>query len=490
MTAFATTALLLTIFGTLLIAGATLSRTLERAGIPVALLFLVLGMLAGEDGLLGIPYEDYRFSFIAGTIALVLIVFDGGFNTSYKAIKSGRWPALMLATLGVLLTAGLVAGFARLIGLTWSEAILLGAVVSSTDAATVFAVMRGSGLSLSKRVGTTLELESGLNDAVAVVLTITATAAVKSGEAPSIAIAWGVPLQLVVGLLSGMALGYLGRILLNRVRLSTGGLFAVLTLGLALFSFGIATSLGGSGFLAVFVTAAVLGNGKIPYHSGLRRIHDAVAWLSQVSMFLMLGFLVFPTRVLSVAFEGLLLAAFLAIVARPLAVLVCLAPFRYPWREIGYIGWVGLRGAVPIILATYPVLVGVGSAERVFDIVFFLVVVNALLPGATIRLVTRKLGLEDAVVRRPAATLEISSIGPVQGELLAFYVEPSVLAAGMAIRDLGLPENTSIALLVRGEEVVPARGSTVLQAGDMAYVTCSIEERPLLGLLLGKPEEI
>lgn len=490
MTAFTTTALLLTIFGMLLVAGATLSRTLERAGIPVALLFLVLGMLAGEEGLLGIPFENYGFSFVAGTIALVMIVFDGGFNTSFAAIKSAWRPALVLATLGVLVTAALTAGCARLAGLTWGEAVLLGAVVSSTDAATVFAVMRGSGLALTKRVGTTLELESGLNDAVAVLLTVAATAALATGELPGPMVLAEIPIQLLVGTLVGVALGHFGRYLLVRVRLSTGGLFAVLTLGLALFSFGIATSLGGSGFLAVFVTAAWLGGGRIPYRSGLRRIHDAIAWLGQVSMFLMLGFLVFPSRLLEVVGPGLVIALFLTFVARPVSVFLCLAPFRFPKREIGYIGWVGLRGAVPIILATYPVLAGIPSAGRVFDIVFFLVVVNALLPGATVRLVTRRLGLEAAGTKGPAATLEISSIGPVNGELLAFHVDRAVLASNVAIRDLGLPPETSIALVVRGQDIVPARGSTVLQPGDVAYVSCATEERPLLGLLLGRPEEI
>lgn len=490
MSEFTTTALLLAIFGTLLVASAALSRGLERAGIPVALLFLVLGMLAGDEGIGGIAFEDYRFSFVVGTIALVLIVFDGGFNTTYASIREGLRPALLLATVGVLLTAGLTALFARAIGLSWTEAILLGAVVSSTDAATVFAVMRGSRLALQRRVGITLELESGLNDAVAVLLTVGATQAVASGEWPRPAVLWGVPWQLIVGSLAGLALGHLGRWLLNRLRISTGGLYAVVTLGLALFSFGIATVVGGSGFLAVFAAAAVLGNGRIPYHSGLRRIHDAVAWLSQVSMFLMLGFLVFPSRILSVALPGVLLALFLACVARPVAVAVCLLPFRYPAREVGYIGWVGLRGAVPIILATYPVLSGVAEAARVFDIVFFLVVVNSLVPGATIRKVTKWLKLDAPPVVVPRATLEITSMGPIEGDLLSFHVHSSVLACDMAVRDLGLPEGASIALIVRGAQLVAARGSTVLRAGDQVHLLCRHDDRALVTLLFGRPEPV
>lgn len=297
-------------------------------------------------------------------------------------------------------------------------------------------------------------------------------------------------MQLVVGSLAGLLVGRLGRWLLNRVRISTGGLYAVVTLGLALFSFGIATVVGGSGFIAVFATAAVLGNGRIPYQSGLRRIHDAVAWLCQVSMFLMLGFLVFPSRILSVAVPGILLALFLAFVARPIAVATCLLPFRYPAKEVGYIGWVGLRGAVPVILASYPVLSGVAEAARVFDIVFFVVVVNSIVPGATIRVVTKWFGLNVAPAVVPHATLEITSMGPIEGDLLSFHVHPSVLACDGAIRDLELPEGASIALIVRGPQLLAARGSTVLRSGDQVYVFCQHEDRAMVALLLGRPEDV
>ena len=490
MSEFSTTALLLTIFGLLLVASAALSRGLERAGIPVALLFLALGMLAGEEGLGGIPFEDYRFSFVMGTIALVLIVFDGGFNTSFASIRQGLRPALLLATFGVLVTAALAALCARAIGLSWNEAVLLGAVVSSTDAATVFAVLRGGRLGLAPRVATTLELESGLNDAVAVLLTVGATHAIGTGEMPGVGVVWGVPLQLAIGGLVGAGLGYGGRWLLQNVRISTGGLYPVVTLGLALLSFGAATVIGGSGFLAVYVTAVVLGSGRIPYHAGLRRVHDAVAWLSQVAMFLMLGFLVFPSRLLSVAGPGLLLALLLALVARPLAVALCLLPFRYPAREVACIGWVGLRGAVPIILATYPVLSGVAQADRVFDIVFFVVVVNALVPGATIRWVTRWLKLDAPPQAVPHATLEITSTALFDGDLLSFCVDASVVVCDTPIRDVPFPEGASIALVVRGQELVAARGSTVLRAGDQVYVFCRPGDERIISLLFGRPENV
>ncbi|HKX45416.1 MAG TPA: cation:proton antiporter, partial [Planctomycetota bacterium] len=292
-----------------------------------------------------------------------------------------------------------------------------------------------------------------------------------------------------VGAVAGVGLGYFGRWLLVRVRLTASGLYAVVTLGLALLTFGLATVIGGSGFVAVFAAAVVLGTGRIPYHAGLRRIHDALAWLCQVAMFLMLGFLVFPSRVLSVLVPGLVLALFLTCVARPIAVALCLAPFRYPWREVAFVGWVGLRGAVPIILATYPVLSGVPEAARVFDIVFCLVVVNALIPGATLRRVTRWARLEAPPAPQTHATLEITSMGRIEGDLLCFHVEPALMICDAAIRELPMPDRASIALVVRGRELVAARGDTVLLAGDQVYVFCRHEDLPVVTLLFGRPEE-
>jgi len=490
MTAFATSALLLALFGILLVASAGLARGLDRLGVPAGLLFLALGMLAGSEAIGGIAFADYQFAFVAGTIALIFIVFDGGFNTAYASIRAGLWPALALATVGVLGTAALVAVFGRWIGLEWGEAILLGAVVSSTDAATVLAVMRGSRLALQRRVATVLELESGLNDAVAVLLTIAATEAVRAGAPPEAGALVGVPVQLVIGGVLGALFGRSGRWLLTHVRVSTGGLYVVITLGLALLSFGITTLAGGSGFLAVFATAAVLGNGRVPYFASLRRIHDAVAWLAQVSMFLMLGLLVFPSRAWDAAPTGVLVGLFLAFVARPAAALLCLAPFRFPLRETGYIGWVGLRGAVPIVLASYPVIAGVEGAERIFDVVFVVVIVNTFVPGATIRWVTSRIGLGVPPTVTPHATLELTSTAAIESDLMSFFIDETLMTCDVALKDLGLPEGAAIALIVRGTELVAARGSTVLRPGDHVYVFSRPEDRAVVTLLFGRPEDV
>jgi cell volume regulation protein A len=329
------TALLLATCGLLLAISVLFSRASQRFGIPIALLFLGVGMLAGSEGIGGIEFDDYHFAFRIGTLALALILFDGGLNTPLSALRRAAAPAGVLATLGVAGTAVLVAVCARALGLGWQEAMLLGAVVSSTDAAAVFAVLRGSGLQLKRRLGVTLEVESGINDPVAVILTTVLT---QNLLTPGSAAGWRIPAEivvhLVVGGVVGAAIGYAGRYILSRITLHTGGLYPVLTLSLGLVAFGLATLLHGSGFLAVYLAGLLLGNGPLPYRTGLLRVHDALAWLSQVGMFLVLGLLVYPSRLVEVAVEGLAIALLLALAVRPLIVALCLLPFRYPRREM------------------------------------------------------------------------------------------------------------------------------------------------------------
>jgi cell volume regulation protein A len=485
----AATALLLTTAGVLLGASVLFSRASQRIGVPIALLFLVIGMLAGSEGIGGIEFEDYGFAFRVGALALALILFDGGLNTPLGALRRSWAPAGLLATVGVGLTAGLVAVMGNVAGLAWGQALVLGAVVSSTDAASVFAVLRGSGLQLKRRVGTTLELESGLNDPVAVILTIALTTnLLHPGQIGPWDMLGRILLELGVGGAIGLAVGMGGRQLLARYPLHTGGLYPALTLAFALLSFGVASLLHGSGFLAVYLAGMILGNGPLPYRSGLMRVHDALAWLAQIGMFLILGLLVFPSGLFEVAGSGLAIALLLAFVGRPLVVALCLVPFRYPWRETAYIGWVGLRGAVPIVLATYPVLVGAPGADRIFHLVFFIVVVNALVPGGTVAAVTRRLGLQTPGPPAPQAVLAIESRLPLEGELMSFYVSEALVVAGVALADLDFPEGASVMLIVRGNRLVPPKGSTVLEPGDHVYVVARPEDRGLMQLMFGQPE--
>jgi cell volume regulation protein A len=483
------TALLLTTIGVLLSLSVIFSRALGRVSVPAALIFLGLGMLAGSEGIGGIAFDDYGVALRLGTVALVLILFDGGLNTPLSAVRSTARPAGLLATVGVAATAGLVGALAHLFGFAWPQALLLGAIVSSTDAASVFAVLRGSGLQLKKRVGATLEVESGLNDPMAVLLTSALIAhQVTPGRGDLARLPLELLFQLGLGGALGFAIGFVGRALLGRLGLLASGLYPVITLALAFLAFGVPTLLGGSGFLSVYVAAVILGNGALPYRNSLLRVHDALAWLAQIAMFLVLGLLVFPSHLPAVAWVGLGLAFFLAIVARPLVVAVCLWPFGYETREVLYVGWVGLRGAVPIILATMPVLAGVPEADRIFDVVFFIAVINAHVPGFTVPWVTRRLGLESGEPPPPQAVLQIESRQPFKGELLSFHVDASLAVAGVPLAELPFPEEASVMMIVRGQELLPAKGSTVLTAGDHVYIVAREEDRGEIQLLFGRPE--
>ncbi len=483
------TAILLATFGTLMVISVLFSRASERIGVPVALLFLIVGMAAGSEGVLGIPFDDFAFAFRLGTVALVMILFDGGLNTPIAAVRLAVRPASVLATIGVIGTAALVASGARLLGLPWPEALLIGAIVSSTDAAAVFAVLRGSGLQLKRRVGLTLEMESGLNDPVAIILTMAFTANLIDPGTLGWSTLVNIPIQLVIGATAGFVVGHAGRFLLQRFRLSAGGLYPAMTLAIATLAFSIPTVFFGSGFLAVYIAAVIIGNANIPYRAGILRVHDAIAWFAQITMFLMLGLLAYPSQLLAVLPEGILLGLFLAFVARPTVVFPLLLPFRYPLREIGYVSWVGLRGAVPIILATFPVLSAAPGSQQIFSIVLLMVVVNALIPGGTVKWVTQWLHMESGDPPAPPAVLEMTTMQPLRGEIMSFHVNVALAVSGVPLAELPFPDGAAVMLIVRGDELVPPRGSTILMPGDHVHVFCRPEDREFLLLMFGRPEE-
>jgi cell volume regulation protein A len=480
------TAFLLVVLGVLVGVSALFSRASRSFGLPVALLFLFIGMAAGAEGIGGLQFTDYGFAFRVGTVALVLILFDGGLSTPLEAFRGGLGPASVLATGGVLGTAAIVGVTARLLGMPWTEAFLLGAVVSSTDAAAVFSVLRGAGVQLKRRVGVTLELESGLNDPVAVILTVALAGALAGGRPLGLPVLLESLIQIVVGGAIGAGIGFAGRALLRRTRVAAAGLYPVITLALALIAFGAPTLLRGSGFLSVYVAGVIIGNGALPFRSGILRVHNSIAWLGQVTMFLLLGLLVSPARLLEVRWTGLVVALALAFVARPAIVWLCLLPFRFSRREVLYVGWVGLRGAVPIILAMFPVLAGAPEAHRLFDVVFFVVVVNAIVPGSTVRWVTRRLGMEEEAAAPPApASIDFNSSRMLGGEVLSLYVREDSPAAGANVGDLPVPGGAVVMLVVRGMEPLPAMVDTVLHPGDHVYVYCPPEHARAVNELFG-----
>jgi potassium/hydrogen antiporter len=484
------TAIFLTTFGALLAVSVLAGRIAARVGLPLTTLFLLLGMLAGSEGIGDIAFTDYALTFKLGTTALVLILFDGGLNTSLSAVRQVGAAAGTLATLGVLGTAAFTALAAWMMGLPLAESFLLGAVVSPTDAAAVFSVLRGSGVHLKRRVALTLEAESGLNDPLAFILVTLVTLHIAQ---PVDLFGWQAAaelvLQVVVGAVAGIAIGYGGRAVMERVAIATGGLYPVFTLAIAFLAFGVPTLLHGSGFLSVYIAGMILGGGELPQRASLLRVHDALGWLGQVAMFLVLGLLVFPSHLDDVAGMGIALALFIALVARPLVVALCLAPFGYRPREIAFIGWMGLRGAVPIILATVPVLARVPGAEPLFDLVFFFVLLSSLVQGGTGAWMARRLGLETREPPAPHAVLAIESMRPLQGRLISFHVDEALAVAGASILELPLPPEAAVALIVRGTILVAPLPETLLLPGDHVYLVARAEDEPVLRLMFGRPED-
>jgi potassium/hydrogen antiporter len=482
-------ALLLAGFGFLLGLSVMVSRAGTSTGVPLTLLFLGVGVLAGSQGIGGIEFDNYSQAFWLGSVALALILFDGGLNMHWAAARPVIAPGALLATVGVLITAGLMAFGGHLMGLSWGEAWLIGAIVSSTDAAAVFSVLRASGVNLKRRLGITLELESGLNDPVAFILTgVVIQVLGSSAEIAALPVAGAVLMELVVGLAGGAAIGIGSRMLLQRFPLRPGGLVPAFTVAVACLAFGVPSLAHGSGFLAVYVAGIALGAGTLPYRASVQRVHDSLAWLSQIGMFLVLGLLAFPLRVLEVLPIGLALALLLAIVARPLSVALCLLPFGYSRREIGFVGWVGLRGAVPIVLATLPVIAKVSGAERAFDVVFVIVVANALLQGTTVPWLARRLGLESAEPAAPPAVLEIEGPMLFDSEIRSFQIDDDLPVFGQALADIPIPETSSMMLVIRGRQLLAPSSDIVLQSGDHVYLLVDPADAGFVHLLFGRSE--
>ncbi|MCM2374114.1 potassium/proton antiporter [Aporhodopirellula aestuarii] len=475
---------LILITGTLLLLGIASNKFSARMGVPVLFVFLVIGMLAGSEGIGGIEFENYSIAYGIGTVALCLILFDGGVRTPYHSIRSAWKPASLLATLGVFITA-VVTGLAAswILGLSLMQGLLLGSIVGSTDASVVFAVLRGGGVNIRPRLANTLEVESGSNDPMAIFLTV-GLIQVLTGAVP---IGAGLLVlflnQIVVGTIVGLLVGWAGSWMLNHIQLHAAGLYPVMATGLGLFSFGFAAAFGGSGFLAVYLTGIVIGNRRPVFHRGILLFHDALAWICQILMFTALGILSFPSRLFAVAIPALLISMVLFFVARPIAVFLCGWAFRFSARELTFLSWVGLKGAVPITLATFPMLAGMPAAEVIFDTVFFVVLVSALVQGWTLPAVARYLKVDIPSRRPPPVTLEISSLRNVDGDIVDYFVDKGCKAEGCLIRDLAIPEGVVIALIVREEQTILPQGRTRIHNGDHVIVVLRPQVRAMVDRL-------
>jgi cell volume regulation protein A len=439
----------------------------ERLGVPALLIFLIVGMLAGSEGPGGIPFNDPAVAQMIGIIALAYILFAGGFDTRWDEVQPIFWPGIALSTVGVVLTAVCLGVFASVVlGLSPLTGFLLGAVVSSTDAAAVFSVLRMARARLKGNLRPFLEFESGSNDPMAVFLTTSVIALILTPGSSALTLVPMFVQQMVVGGLLGYGMGRGIVFFINRLKLESEGLYPVLTLAMVLMIYGLTATLGGNGFIAVYVSGLVMGNSIFVYKKSLIRFHDGIAWLMQIVMFLALGLLVFPSDLVRVIVPGLLIAFFLLLVARPVAVFITLLPWKMPLNEKVLVSWVGLRGAVPIILATYPLVAGVPDAALIFNIVFFIVLISALIHGTSIPTVARWLGLAAPLQEKRKLSREFEVDPNTPSELIELTIPPDASAVGQQVVDLGLPEGALIILMQKeGERFVPS-GSTVIEAGD------------------------
>jgi len=457
------------------------SKTSFRIGIPTLILFLIIGMLAGSDGPGGIYFNDPQIAQLLGVIALTFILFSGGLDTKWESIKPIIRNGIALSTLGVFITAGLVGVFASyVLGFRIYEGLLLGAIVSSTDAAAVFSILRSKHFGLKGRIRPLLELESGSNDPMAYFLTISIIYLIQEPEAS----VWAILPKFLIDMLLGVAGGYVfGKLMvwiLNKIQLNIDGLYPVLVLSLVFFTFSFTERIGGNGFLAVYIAALILGNSNFIHKKSLMRFYDGQAWLMQIIMFLTLGLLVFPKQIVPIMGEGIMISAFLIFFARPVAVLISLAFARdMNFRKKLFISWVGLRGAAPIVFATYPLLANIEYAHTIFHLVFFISVSSVLLQGTTLPYFAKWLHVKVPEKIRRSFPLDIELNDDLKSELIEMDIPADSPAAGKAVVDLNLPKSAFIVLIHRTGKYLTAGGDTVIETGDHLLLMADSKEAVL-----------
>ncbi|MBE0538619.1 MAG: potassium/proton antiporter [Ignavibacterium sp.] len=448
-----------------------IAKLFNNLGLPTLVLFIALGMLAGSEGIGGIYFDDALIAQNIGIIALIFILFSGGLDTNLQDIKPVRFKALSLASIGVIISAfvfGIIAAYILNIELIYG--LLIGAIISSTDAAAVFNVLRSKKVSLKHNLKPMLEFESGSNDPMAIFLTIGIIELIINPYTGWFGLLKLLVFQFGFGSIVGLSIGRLVVLVINKIKFENEGIYPVLLLGFACMIYAATNLIGGSGFLAVYLTGIAVGNKDFVQKKSLLRFFDGLAWLGQISMFLTLGLLVFPSKLISIAGIGIILSMILMFVARPIAVFVSLAFTKMSINEKVFVSWVGLRGAVPVILATFPLLAGVKYADLIFSIVFFIVLTSALLQGWSLTSVARLLKLDAPFVMKVKSPIEFESRQGDENDLFDFYIAENSGVIGKTVVEIGLPKESLIVMINRNEQYVVPRGGTIIEQGDIILV--------------------
>jgi len=461
----------------LLFVSVVVGKTSYKFGVPTLLLFLAIGMLAGSDGIGGIRFEDPAVAQFIGIVSLNFILFSGGLDTNWVSVKPVLREGFVLSSLGVLLTAVTLGLFVKLVtDFTIYESLLLGSIVSSTDAAAVFSILRSKNLALRTNLRSTLELESGSNDPMAYVLTIAFLTLVIHQDQGLVSV---IPLffqQMILGGIAGFGFGKLSKLIINKIKLDFEGLYPVLAIAMMFITFSATDFIGGNGFLAIYICAVYLGNQDLIHKKTILKMFDGLAWLMQIVLFLSLGLLVFPSQVFPFIGIGLIISLFLIVVARPVSVFLSLMFFKMKLRRRFYISWVGLRGAVPIVFATYPLLAGIDKANMIFNIVFFISVTSVLIQGTTLTIVAKWLNVAEPEQANPLSELEKFIADIPKSSLQEFEILADFYAVNKRIVDLHFPTSAFIVMIKRNKEYIRPSGSTKIESKDLLMILADSQE--------------
>ncbi|TCT21724.1 potassium/proton antiporter (CPA1 family) [Melghiribacillus thermohalophilus] len=476
------------LLGLFLIAGVLTAKFSTRMGVPALVLFIAVGMIAGSD-ITGFIYLDNPYiAQLIGILALIIILFEGGLQTKWTTVKPVMKPAISLATIGVIITATIVAiGAKQILGISWAESFLFGAIVGSTDAAAVFAVLKGQ--NIKNRLTATLEAESGSNDPMAVFLTLTLIELLLIDHEGIFTLLTSFLVQMGIGMIIGLGFGMLASFSINRINLDSSGLYPVFALAFALLTYSMAALMGGSGLLAVYIAALVIGNQDLTYRHSIFRFNEGFAWMMQILMFIILGLLVFPSQVfqLDIIYKGLLLSILLMTVARPIAVILSTLKMNFDMKEKIFLSWAGLRGAVPIVLATFPLTSGLENSQLMFNVVFFVVLTSALINGSTIKPLANKLKLTGPARPNPVHSLELVSIGKANAEIVEYEVNEKTSVLGKTLEEIPFSKDILVNAIIRKNELVTPTGKTHVKDGDILYILVPKKKKNELKRILNEP---